>query len=152
MICAVVGIALFAVGYAAGSSNSEGAVDDQESIEPGNEAESERSETTASPNISIGTDDVSIDVVVLDESCFDSAGSLMEVELSPARAAGADVSLDQIADLSFRVTYDITNTEGGVTRGSFLVERGQFVSDVKNLSFANCNVMPNIVVTGVSER
>jgi hypothetical protein len=103
---------------------------------------------TAEEGASPDVDDVAIEYLVLEEDCFDTAGSLMEVELSPARAAWSDLSLDEMNEAAFLVTYDITNIEGGVTRDSILVEQGRFNSETERLSFARCNTNPNIVVTG----
>ena len=100
----------------------------------------------------VATSDIAIDYIVLDESCFGSAGSLVEVDMSPALASGSSLSVDDFGDLRLLVTFDITNTEGGVTRGSFEIDRGRFNSKTDHLSFERCNTSPNIVVTSVTER
>jgi hypothetical protein len=76
----------------------------------------------------------------------------MEIEMFPVRAAGSSLSLDDLTNLRLMVTFDITNTEDGVTRGSFEIDRGAFNNKNDYLSFERCNTLPNIVVTGVTER
>ena len=108
--------------------------------------------TTTKPEVRVATSDVAIDYIVLDESCFGSAGSLVQVEMSPTLAPGSSLSLDDFGDLRLLVTFDITNTEDGVTRGSFEIDRGRYNSKTDRLSFARCNTLPNIVVTKVTAR
>ena len=108
--------------------------------------------TTTKAAVRVTTSDIAIDYIVLDESCFSSAGSSMEIEMFPVRAAGSSLSLDDLTNLRLMVTFDITNTEDGVTRGSFEIDRGAFNNKNDYLSFERCNTLPNIVVTGVTER
>ena len=108
--------------------------------------------TTTKAAVRVTTSDVAIDYIVLDESCFGSAGSLVQVEMSPTLAPGSSLSLDDFGDLRLLVTFDITNTEDGVTRGSFEIDRGRYNSKTDRLSFARCNTLPNIVVTKVTAR
>ena len=76
----------------------------------------------------------------------------MEIEMFPVLPVDSSLSVDDFADLRLMVTFDITNTEGGVTRGSFEIDRGMFNNKNDYLSFERCNTLPNIVVTGVTER
>ena len=108
--------------------------------------------TATKAAVGVTTSDIAIEYIVLDESCFSSAGSSMEIEMFPVRAAGSSLSLDDLTSLRLMVTFDITNTEGGVTRGSFEIDRGMFNNKNDYLSFERCNTLPNIVVTGVTER
>ena len=100
----------------------------------------------------VTTRDIAIEYFVLDESCFGSAGSSMTIELFPVLAEGSSLSLDEMIELHLMVTFDITNTEDGVTRGSFEIDRGMFDEKDDRLSFERCNTLPNIVVTSVIER
>jgi hypothetical protein len=108
--------------------------------------------TTNKAAVQVTASDIAIDYIVLDESCFGSAGSLMEIDMSPALAPGSSLSLDDFGALQLLVTFDITNTEDGVTRGSFEIDRGMFAANTDRLSFERCNTLPNIVVTSVNER
>ena len=108
--------------------------------------------TTTKAAVGVTTSDVAIEYIVLDESCFSSAGSSMEIEMFPVLPVDSSLSVDDFADLRLMVTFDITNTEGGVTRGSFEIDRGMFNNKNDYLSFERCNTLPNIVVTGVTER
>ena len=76
----------------------------------------------------------------------------MTIELFPVLAEGSSLSLDEMIELHLMVTFDITNTEDGVTRGSFEIDRGMFDEKDDRLSFERCNTLPNIVVTSVIER
>ena len=108
--------------------------------------------TTTKAAVGVTTSDVAIEYIVLDESCFSSAGSSMEIEMFPVLPVDSSLSVDDFANLRLLVTFDITNTEGGVTRGSFEIDRGMFNNKNDYLSFERCNTLPNIVVTGVTER
>lgn len=108
--------------------------------------------TTTKAAVRVTTSDIAIDYIVLDESCFGSAGSSMEIEMLPALRAGSSLSVDEFANLRLLVTFDIVNTEDGVTRGSFEIDRGMFNAKTDYLNFKRCNTLPNIVVTEVRVR
>ena len=108
--------------------------------------------TTTEAAVRVTTSDIAIEYLVLDESCFGSAGSSMTIELFPVLAEGSSLSLDEMTNLHLMVTFDITNTEDGVTRGSFEIDRGMYDEKDDRLSFERCNTLPNIVVTSVIER
>lgn len=152
VIGVVVGaVGLFGAGFVVGASSDSESTRDSVDAGPVSDDEGDRP-SAARTAPSVDADDIAIDYVVLDEDCFDSAGSLMEVELSPARAASSNLSLEDFSDLTLLVTFDITNTDGGVTRGSFEIVEGRYASQTELLSFPRCNTNPRITVTSVTER
>jgi hypothetical protein len=161
LVAVCVGVALFGLGFGVGRSSVDSGGDadplsGDARIDPDPLSDVDpdplAGESPANSDIKVTTRDVTIDYVVLDEQCFDTAGSTMRAELSPALATTSSLSLEDFSAVSVLVTYDITNTEGGVTRGSFVIERGRYATETESLSFARCNTDPNIVVTGVTPR
>lgn len=132
-----------------GDTSSTETSPDWPSWEAGTSPSTEAPTTTIEAATGLAPSDLFIDFVILDESCFNTAGSSMTVELSPVLDLDSALEVEDLAGLKFRVLYEITNTDGGIERGSFTVDDGSYSVETRYLSFPSCNTLPSIDVTDV---